>query len=62
MKYIITEDQFKTAEQAIRAYRIEQTILQFFDDQLTPFEGWDSPKAYKDRVGGNWWRIIYLRC
>jgi hypothetical protein len=50
MKYIITEDQFKTAEQSIRAYRLEQTILQFLDDQLTPFDGWDSPKSYKKEL------------
>jgi hypothetical protein len=48
MKYIVTEDQFKTAEQAIRTYRLEQTILQFFDDQLTPIDGWNSQKGYKE--------------
>jgi hypothetical protein len=53
MKYIITEDQFKTAEQAIRAYRLEQTILQFFDDQLSPFDGWDSPQSYKRELEEN---------
>jgi hypothetical protein len=53
MKYIITENQFKTAEQAIRAYRVEQTILKFFDDQLTPFDGWDSPKGYKIELEEN---------
>ena len=53
MKYIITENQFKTAEQAIRSYRVEQTILKFFDDQLTPHEGWDSPKGYKIELEEN---------
>ena len=53
MKYIITEDQFKTAEQAIRAYRLEQTILQFFDDQLAPFDGWDNIKSYKTELEQN---------
>lgn len=53
MKYVITEEQFKTAEQAIRAYRLEQTILQFFDDQLSPFDGWDSPKEYKIELEEN---------
>jgi len=53
MKYIITEEQFKTAEQSIRAYRLEQSILQFFDDQLTPFDGWDSPKSYKKELEEN---------
>ena len=50
MKYLITEDQFKTAEQAIRAYRLEQTILQFFDDQLAPFDGWDIIESYKTEL------------
>ena len=53
MKYIITEDQFKTAEQAIRAYRLEQTILKFFDDNLTPLDGWDSPKGYERELNDN---------
>ena len=53
MKYIITEDQFKTAEQAIRAYRLEQTILQFFDDQLAPFDGWDIIESYKTELEQN---------
>jgi len=53
MKYIITEDQFKTAEQSIRAYRVEQTILKFFDDNLSPFDGWDSPKGYKIELEEN---------
>jgi hypothetical protein len=53
MKYIITEEQFKTAEQSIRAYRLEQSILQFIDDQLTPFDGWDSPKSYKKELEEN---------
>jgi hypothetical protein len=53
MKYVITEEQFKTAEQSIRTYRLEQSILQFFDDQLTPFDGWDSPRAYKKELEEN---------
>jgi hypothetical protein len=53
MKYIVTEDQFKTAEQAIRTYRLEQTILQFFDDQLTPIDGWNSQKGYKEELESN---------
>jgi hypothetical protein len=53
MKYVITEEQFKTAEQSIRAYRLEQSILQFFDDQLTPFDGWDSSRAYKKELEEN---------
>ena len=53
MKYIITEDQFKTAEQAIRAYRLEQTILKFFDDNLTPYDGWDSHKEYESELKEN---------
>ena len=53
MKYIITEDQFKTAEQAIRSYRLEQTILQFFDDQLAPFDGWDIIESYKTELEQN---------
>ena len=62
MKYIITEDQFKTAEQAIRAYRLEQTILQFFDDQLAPFDGWDIIESYKTELEQNGGELfIYVR-
>jgi hypothetical protein len=53
MKYIVTEEQFKTAKQSVRTYRLEQSILQFFDDQLTPFDGWDSPRAYKKELEEN---------
>jgi hypothetical protein len=53
MKYIITEDQFKTAEQSIRAYRLEQTIYNFFDGHLTPFDGWDSPQGYARELKEN---------
>lgn len=53
MKYIITEEQFKTAEQSIRSYRIEQSILQFLDEQLTPFSGWDSRKEYTTELEGS---------
>ena len=62
MKYLITEDQFKTAEQAIRAYRLEQTILQFFDDQLAPFDGWDIIESYKTELEQNGGELfIYVR-
>ena len=53
MKYLITEEQFKTAEQSIRAYRLEQTILKFFDDNLTPYDGWDSPQGYERELEEN---------
>lgn len=53
MKYIITEEQFKTAEEAIRTYRVEQTILKFLDDHLTPYDGWDSHKGYKMELEEN---------
>ena len=53
MKYLITESQFKTAEQAIRAYRLEQTILKFFDDNLTPYDGWESHKEYERTLKEN---------
>jgi hypothetical protein len=50
MKYIITEEQFKTAEQAIREYRLEKTIIKFFDDNLTPEEGWESHEDYESEI------------
>jgi hypothetical protein len=39
MKYIVTEEQLKTAEQSVRAYRLERTILEYLHNHLTPFEG-----------------------
>ena len=55
MKYIITEEQFKTAEQSIRTNKLEKTILEYLNSHLTPFEGWDSPQGYKrdlEETGG----------
>lgn len=41
MKYIITEQQ---------SDRLKKTILDYFDDYLTPFEGWEHPKSYEKDV------------
>jgi len=60
MKYIITEDQFKTAEQAIKAYRLEKTIIEFFDDKLTPLEGWESHEDYESELEVNGGELFLL--
>jgi hypothetical protein len=55
MKYIVTEEQFKTAEQSVRAYRLERTILEYLHNHLTPFEGWNSYEEYQielEETGG----------
>jgi hypothetical protein len=44
MKYIITEEQNQ---------RLEETILKFFDKNLTPFEGWESHEDYKQELEDN---------
>lgn len=44
MKYIITKDQNE---------RLEKTIMDFFDDKLTPFEGWKSHEDYTSEVEEN---------
>ena len=41
MKYIITEQQIE---------RLEQTIWDYIDGHLTPYEGWESPKSYSRDV------------
>lgn len=41
MKYIITEQQKE---------RLEKAILEFFDDHLTPYEGWDSHEEYESEL------------
>lgn len=53
MKYIITEEQFKTVEQSIRANKLEKTILEYLDSHLTPFKGWDSRKGYQIELENN---------
>jgi hypothetical protein len=53
MKYIVTEEQFKTAEQSIRTNRLERTILEYLDSHLTPFKGWDSPRTYEIELEEN---------
>ena len=50
MKYIITESQFKIAEQSIRYERLEKNIMEFFDEHLTPYGGWESPKSYRKDI------------
>ena len=41
MKYLITEDQNE---------RLRKTIIEFFDEHLTPYEGWESPKSYRKDI------------
>jgi hypothetical protein len=53
MKYIVTEEQFKTAEQSVRAYRLERTILEYLDNHLSPFEGWNSYEEYQIELEEN---------
>jgi len=50
MKYIITESQYKIAEQSIRSERLEKNIMEFFDEHLTPYGGWESPKSYRKDI------------
>ena len=60
MKYIVTEEQFKTAEQAIKAHRLEKTIMEFFDDKLTPLEGWESHEDYASELEVNGGELFFL--
>jgi hypothetical protein len=46
MKYIITEEQFNKTKELIRAHKREQIILNFFDEHLSPYDGWDSHEEY----------------
>ena len=41
MKYVITEDQNE---------RLEKTMMEFFDKNLTPFEGWESHEDYESEL------------
>lgn len=41
MKYIITEEQNE---------RLEKTMMEFFDKNLTPFEGWESYEDYESEL------------
>jgi hypothetical protein len=53
MKYIVTEEQFKTAEQSIRTNRLERTILEYLDNHLSPFKGWNSYEEYQIELEEN---------
>ena len=44
MKYVITEDQNE---------RLEKTMMEFFDKNLTPFEGWESHEDYEGELETN---------
>ena len=44
MIYIITEEQNK---------RLVDQIIEYFDKNLTPFDGWQSPKKYKSELKEN---------
>lgn len=63
MKYIITEEQFETVNRSVKTSKIEKTIIKFLDDNLTPFDGWDSPRGYQivlDENGGELFIITTL--
>lgn len=63
MKYIITEEQFKTVNRSVKTSKIEKTIIKFLDDHLMPFDGWDSPRGYQielDENGGELFIITTL--
>ena len=44
MKIVITEEQNE---------RLEKTIINYFNKNLTPFEGWKSPEEYQSEVEDN---------
>jgi hypothetical protein len=50
MKYIITEKQ---------KVRIEEVILKFFDDRLTPEEGWESHEYYEKELEENSGEVFF---
>ena len=41
MKYIITEEQNE---------RLKQTIWKYLDGHLTPYDGWEEPKSYRNDI------------
>jgi hypothetical protein len=51
MKYIITEEQNQ---------RLEETILKFFDKNLTPLEGWESHEDYESELEENGGELFLL--
>lgn len=53
MKYIVTEQQLKTAEKSIRDSKIKETIYKFFNDHLTPYDEWDSHDNYASELEEN---------
>lgn len=44
MKYIISEQQVES---------LKQTILNYFEDNLTPYDGWQSSSEYKKELKGS---------
>jgi len=52
MKYIITELQSKM---------IDQTIIKFFNDNLTPYDGWDSHESYENEVEENSELFLHIK-
>ena len=38
MKYVVTQKQIDG---------LRETILNYLDNNLTPYDGWESPKSYK---------------
>ena len=53
MKYIVTEQQLKTAEKSIRDSKIKESIYKFFNGHLTPYGGWDSHDTYASELEEN---------
>lgn len=41
MKYVITEQQSE---------RLKKTIWEYLDSHLTPYDGWEAPKSYRNDI------------
>jgi hypothetical protein len=50
MKYIVTETQLKRVNNSFNSSRLEKDIFDFFDENLTPDEGWKRHKDYKSEL------------
>ena len=49
MKYIISEQQVE---------RLKQTILDYFDENLTPVDGWETTEAYNNELNSYGYEIF----
>lgn len=53
MKYVVTEEQFKTAKESIRNHKLEKIIIEYLDKNLTPNNGWVSLSDYEEELEDN---------